>query len=105
MSFCGCNPHSYIAILAVAYFPVQCFCVLEQSQWLFPYKDLKFEGELGSGAFGVVKKAQALSMQPGKPSTTVAVKTLKGGMWGEGGRSRKRERGRGKREELSMYSA
>ena len=53
----------------------------------------------------MVKKAQALSMQPGKPSTTVAVKTLKGGMGGEGGGSRKRERGRGKREELSMYSA
>lgn len=59
-------------------FPVQCFCELEKSQWLFPYKDLKFEGELGSGAFGVVRKAQALSMQPGNPSTTVAVKTLKG---------------------------
>ena len=59
-------------------FPVQCFCELEKSQWLFPYQDLKFEGELGSGAFGVVRKAQALSMQPGNPSTTVAVKTLKG---------------------------
>ena len=59
-------------------FPVQCFCELEKSQWLFPYKDLKFEGELGSGAFGVVRKAQALSMQLGNPSTTVAVKTLKG---------------------------
>ena len=97
MSFCGCNSHSYIAIHAVAYFHVQCFCVLEQSQWLFPYKDLKFEGELGSGAFGVVRKAQALSMQPGKPSTTVAVKTLKGGM---GGRGRgKQEKGEGEGEE------
>ena len=72
------------------FFSVQCFCELERSQWLFPYKELKFEGELGSGAFGVVRKAQALSMQPGKPSTTVAVKTLKGGIGGEGG-----ERGRG----------
>ena len=80
-----------LVILAVAYFfSVQCFCELERSQWLFPYKELKFEGELGSGAFGVVRKAQALSMQPGKPSTTVAVKTLKGGIGGEGG-----ERGRG----------
>jgi len=51
---------------------------LEQSQWLFPFSDLQFKGGLGSGAFGIVRKAEVLSTQPGKPPLTVAVKSLKG---------------------------
>ena len=57
---------------------LQCIQDLHQSPWLFPFENLHFEGDLGSGAFGVVKKARAHSIEPNKPSTTVAVKMLKG---------------------------
>ena len=56
----------------------QCISGLQQSPWLFPYEKLEFQEELGSGAFGVVKKALAHSLQPGEPATVVAVKMLKG---------------------------
>lgn len=59
-------------------YSTQCFRELEQSQWLFPFKDLQFKGGLGSGAFGIVRKAEVLSTQPGKPPLTVAVKSVKG---------------------------
>ena len=56
----------------------QCISGLQQSPWLFPYEKLEFQEELGSGAFGMVKKALAHSLQPGASATTVAVKMLKG---------------------------
>ena len=51
---------------------------LELTPWLFPYDKLEFQEELGSGAFGVVKKALAHSLTPGEAATVVAVKMLKG---------------------------
>ena len=60
---------------------LQCILSLQQSPWLFPYEKLEFGEELGSGAFGVVKKALAHSLQPGAPDTVVAVKMLKGIMF------------------------
>ena len=76
--------HTYFSCLsahALSYactLPLQCIAGLQDSQWLFPFKNLEFGEELGSGAFGVVRKARAYSLQPGEPATTVAVKMLKG---------------------------
>ena len=57
---------------------IQCIASLQQSPWLFPFDNLELQEELGSGAFGVVRKAQAQSFQAGEPATIVAVKMLKG---------------------------
>lgn len=54
---------------------MQCICELEEKQWLFSYEQLEFGEELGSGAFGLVKKAIAHNV---RSSVTVAVKMLKG---------------------------
>lgn len=56
---------------------VQCLQDIQRSEWLFPYEKLEFGEELGSGAFGVVRKAVILDVCDGS-SKTVAVKTLKG---------------------------
>lgn len=58
---------------------MQCLCKLKQSALYFPYEQLEFKEELGSGAFGVVRKAIAHNIEPEGLSTTVAVKSLKGG--------------------------
>ena len=56
---------------------IQCVYELEeQNQWLFPHEQLDIGEVLGSGAFGVVKKATAHSAK-GAP-IVVAVKMLKG---------------------------
>lgn len=55
---------------------VQCICELEEKKWLFPYEQLEIGEELGSGAFGIVRKAVAHDVRGS--SITVAVKMLKG---------------------------
>ena len=52
---------------------------LQKTPWYFPYERLEMREDLGSGAFGMVKKAIAYNIQPDEPSTIVAVKMLKGG--------------------------
>lgn len=51
---------------------------LEEKQWLFPYEQLDIGEDLGSGAFGVVKKAIAHNVRADAPAMVVAVKMLKG---------------------------
>lgn len=46
-------------------------------KWEFPRDKLKFGKQLGSGAFGVVMKAQAQGIYDGETSTTVAVKMVR----------------------------
>ena len=48
------------------------------SGWYFPHSDLKFEGTLGSGEFGIVMSALATNIEPDKPISKVAVKILPG---------------------------
>jgi len=48
------------------------------SGWYFPHSDLKFEGTLGSGEFGIVMSALATNIEPNKPISKVAVKILPG---------------------------
>ena len=48
------------------------------SGWYFPHSDLKFEGTLGSGEFGIVMSALATNIEPDKPVSKVAVKILPG---------------------------
>ena len=57
---------------------MQCISSLQESPWLFLYEKLEFLEELGSGAFGVVRRALAHSLEAGEPATVVAVKMLKG---------------------------
>ena len=59
----------------------QCLYKLRQSPLYFPYEKLEFKEKLGSGAFGVVKKALAYNIEPDKSSTIVAVKSLKGKLY------------------------
>ena len=70
MAHYNCLLHTHVVL--------QCISGLEQTPWLFPYEKLEFQEELGSGAFGVVKKALAHGLQPGEPATVIAVKMLKG---------------------------
>lgn len=56
----------------------QCLAELEDKQWLFPYDQLEIGEDLGSGAFGVVKKAVAHNVRADGSSIVVAVKMLKG---------------------------
>ncbi|XP_019866136.2 vascular endothelial growth factor receptor 1 isoform X3 [Aethina tumida] len=46
-------------------------------KWEFPVENLCIEKQLGSGAFGVVKKAVAKNIIPGEDKTIVAVKMVK----------------------------
>lgn len=46
-------------------------------KWEFPRQKLKIGKQLGSGAFGVVMKAEAYGICEGEPVTTVAVKMVK----------------------------
>lgn len=48
------------------------------SGWYFPHSDLKFEGTLGSGEFGIVMSALATNIEADKPVSKVAVKILPG---------------------------
>ena len=48
------------------------------SGWYFPHSDLKFEGTLGSGEFGIVMSALATNIEADKPVSKVAVKILRG---------------------------
>ena len=48
------------------------------SGWYFPHSDLKFEGTLGSGEFGIVMSALANNIEADKPVSKVAVKILPG---------------------------
>ncbi len=58
---------------------MQCIQDIQGSEWLFPYEKLDFGEELGSGAFGVVKKVVAHSIDPRDWSSKIAaVKMLKG---------------------------
>lgn len=74
LCICGYIIVTYAKILLF----FQCLRKLKQSPFYFPYEKLEFREELGSGAFGVVKKALAHSIELDKSSTIVAVKTLKG---------------------------
>ena len=51
---------------------------LEENQTLFPYENLELGQVLGTGAFGIVRKAIAYNFQPDGSSVTVAIKMLKG---------------------------
>lgn len=51
---------------------------LQKTPWYFPYERLEIREDLGSGAFGMVKKAIAHNIQPDEHTTTVAVKMVKG---------------------------
>ena len=55
----------------------QCLQELHSSDWYVPYHKLSFEGELGSGAFGTVKKARIAGIKGGASDKVVAVKMLK----------------------------
>ena len=46
--------------------------------WEFPLTSLKLGMLLGQGAFGRVLKAEAMGIEEGVASTTVAVKTVRG---------------------------
>ncbi|XP_023245092.1 vascular endothelial growth factor receptor 1-like [Copidosoma floridanum] len=46
-------------------------------RWEFPIEKLKLDKQLGSGAFGVVYKAEAYRILPNESVTTVAVKTIR----------------------------
>lgn len=46
-------------------------------KWEFPREKLKLGKQLGSGAFGVVMKAEAIGIVDGEDTTTVAVKMVK----------------------------
>lgn len=46
-------------------------------KWEFPREKLKFGKQLGSGAFGVVMKAEAQGICEGESNTTVAVKMVR----------------------------
>ena len=46
--------------------------------WEFPIGNLKLGMLLGQGAFGRVLKAEAMNIEEGVASTTVAVKTVRG---------------------------
>ncbi|XP_014218684.1 vascular endothelial growth factor receptor 2-like [Copidosoma floridanum] len=46
-------------------------------RWEFPIEKLRLDKELGSGAFGVVYKAEAYRILPHESITTVAVKTIR----------------------------
>lgn len=47
------------------------------NKWEFSREKLKLGRQLGSGAFGVVLKAEAVGIVDGEKSTTVAVKMVK----------------------------
>lgn len=47
--------------------------------WEFPLGNLKMGMLLGQGAFGRVLKAEAMNIEEGVSSTTVAVKAVRGG--------------------------
>ena len=73
------QPHgSRRGVINIVSLFLQCMHQLKEKQWLFPYEQLELGEELGSGAFGVVKKAQAHNVRPDGSSITVAVKMLKG---------------------------
>ena len=55
----------------------QCLQELKSSDWYVPYHKLSFEGELGSGAFGTVKKARVAGIKGDTSGKVVAVKMLK----------------------------
>lgn len=46
--------------------------------WEFPFGNLKMGMLLGQGAFGRVLKAEAMNIEEGVASTTVAVKAVRG---------------------------
>ena len=50
---------------------------LTLSKWYIPYDKLQVHEKLGSGAFGMVKKATGYGVVPGQCETIVAVKMLK----------------------------
>ena len=60
------------------YIFVQLIREIVTSGWYFPHSDLKFEGTLGSGEFGIVMSALATNIEPDKPVSKVAVKILPG---------------------------
>lgn len=47
-------------------------------RWEFPKERLKLGRTLGQGAFGRVIRAEAIGLEDGETSTTVAIKMLKG---------------------------
>ncbi|XP_065159920.1 vascular endothelial growth factor receptor 1 isoform X2 [Atheta coriaria] len=49
----------------------------DMETWEFPFDKLKMGKQLGSGAFGVVIKAEARGILPNEETTIVAVKTIK----------------------------
>ena len=51
---------------------------LYPSKWFIPHDKLMIEDDLGSGAFGMVKKAKVYRLSEEEEFTTVAVKMLKG---------------------------
>lgn len=51
---------------------------LYPSKWFIPHDKLMLEEDLGSGAFGIVKKAKVYRLSEDEEFTTVAVKMLKG---------------------------
>ncbi|XP_019863318.1 PREDICTED: fibroblast growth factor receptor 3-like isoform X1 [Amphimedon queenslandica] len=55
----------------------ECLQELHSSDWYVPYHKLSFEGELGSGAFGTVKKARVAGIKGDTNEKVVAVKMLK----------------------------
>ena len=57
---------------------MQCAMELYPSKWFIPHDKLMIEDDLGSGAFGMVKKAKVYRLSEEEEFTTVAVKMLKG---------------------------
>ena len=62
----------------MAFLLTQCAMELYPSKWFIPHDKLMLEDDLGSGAFGMVKKAKVYRLSEEEEFTTVAVKMLKG---------------------------